>query len=143
MFAPTLAMVIPLYFVSALVALCVTRRKSGLTSAIASLNAETVTVCRTFQFPVVNVRVCPDVAGLPTRNWASALTAMVTSAVGWLPSTTVYVAVCPASDTLKTGVACVTITPTLSLSILVSGIVLRPTPLYTSEVLLVGPTTTS
>ena len=89
MFAPTLATAIPLYVGSTLVALCVTRRKSGLTSAIASLNAETVTVCGTLQFPAVKIRVCPAAGRVPTRSWASALTTMLTSAVGWLRSTTV------------------------------------------------------
>ena len=54
----------------------------------------TVTVCATFQFAVVKVRL----AGLTVPSVVSLeLSAIVTSAVGWVLSTTVNVAVPPAS----------------------------------------------
>ena len=52
-------------------------------STIASLMAVTVTVCATFQFSLVNVRL-PEVL-----IWLSALVEMSTSALGAVLSTTV------------------------------------------------------
>ena len=63
-------------------------------STTASLTPVTVTVCGTFQLTFVKVRL----AGLTVPSAALLeLSAIVTSAVGWLVSTTVNVAVPPAS----------------------------------------------
>ena len=77
----------------------------------------TVTVCAMFQLAVVNVRLgeltVPSVGSLE-------LSPMVTSAVGWLVSTTVNVAVPPASVVVRPEVG-VTVMPAASLSVLVTA----------------------
>ena len=77
----------------------------------------TVTVCAMFQFTLVNVRL----AGATTPSaGALELSAMVTSAVGWLVSTTVNVAVPPASVVVRPAIG-VTVMPEPSLSVLVTA----------------------
>ena len=77
----------------------------------------TVTVCATFQFAVVKVRLAgrtvPSVVSLE-------LSAIVTLAVGCVLSTTVNVAVPPASVVVRPVVG-VTVIPAASLSVLVTG----------------------
>ena len=76
----------------------------------------TVTVCGTFQLAAVKVRLAgatvPSVVSLEVRP-------MVTSAVGWVLSTTVKVAVPPASVVVRPEVG-VTVMPAVSLSVLVT-----------------------
>ena len=76
-----------------------------------------VTVCGVFQFAGVNVRL----AGLTAPSVTSlVLRPMVTSAVGWVVSTTVNVAVPPASVVVRPDVG-VTVMPAASLSVLVTA----------------------
>ena len=85
----------------------------------------TVTVCGTFQFAVVKVRL----AGLTVPSVVSLeLSPMVTSAVGWVFSTTVKVAVPPASVVVRPDVG-VTVMPAVSLSVLVTATSAALTPL--------------
>ena len=73
----------------------------------------TVAVCGTFQFAVVNVKP----AGLTLPSVGSLLESpIVTSAVGWLASSTVNVAVPPASVVTRPVVG-LTSMPTPSLSV--------------------------
>ena len=85
----------------------------------------TVTVCGTFQFALVKVRL----AGLTVPSVVSLeLRPIVTSAVGCVFSTTVKVAVPPASVVVRPDVG-VTVMPAVSLSVLVTATSAALTPL--------------
>ena len=84
-------------------------------SSTASSAPVTVTVCAVFQVPVVKV----SAAGATVPSLVSLeVTAIVTSAVGWALSTTVNVAVPPASVVLPEIV--LTVNPEASLSVFVT-----------------------
>ena len=76
----------------------------------------TVTVCGRFQFAAVNLRL--EAETVPSVGVLEA-TGRVTSAVGWLPSFTVKVAVPPASVVTRPAVG-VTWIPATSLSVFVT-----------------------
>src|SRR5258706_204826 len=87
-----------------------------LPSTIGSSTPVTVTVCVTFQFAVVNVRL----AGATVPSVRSELVnPTVTFAVGWLVRTTVNVAVPPASVVVSPDVG-FTVIPATSLSVFVT-----------------------
>ena len=93
-----------------------------------------MTVCALLQFEVVNVR-------LDTRRTPSAVllldTGMTTSAVGWLLSRTVKLAVPPASVVTRPAVG-LTVMPATSLSVLVTETSAASTPEYLGSVLAAG-----
>ena len=92
-------------------------------SASASSTPVTVMVTGVFQFAPVNFTtpVNPTLAGLTVPSVGSlTLSAMVTSAVGWLARAIVNVAVPPASVVVRPEVG-VTMMPAASLSVLVTA----------------------
>ncbi len=86
-------------------------------SATASSTPVTVTVRATFQLAVVNVRLAGET--LPSAGLPLAI-GIVTSAVGWLNSLTVKLAVPPASVVTRPATG-VTLTPEASLSVFVAA----------------------
>ena len=85
-------------------------------SCTASSTPVTVTVWATFQFAAVNVRLAAET--VPSAVLLLA-TGIATSAVGWLVSTAVNVAVPPASVVTSPAVG-VTVMPATSLSVLLA-----------------------
>ena len=69
-----------------------------LPSAMASSIPVTVTVCATFQSPLVKVSVAGKAVA---SDRSDALTEITTSVSGWASSTTVKLAVVPVSDTVS------------------------------------------
>src|SRR5690606_32675628 len=106
-------------------------------SSTASSTPDTVTICGTFQFSGVNVRLLAEPA--PAAESLDA-TAFVTAAVGWLSRTTLNWAVPPASLVCRPA-AGVTVMPALSLVRLLPPSP-RPVPYTTAlPILAAGPNT--
>ena len=101
---------------SLLVAAAVTIEYATLPSTTKSSTPVRVTVCALFQFADVNVT--DDGATVPSAVF-ELLNPIVTFAVGWLVSTTVNVAVPPASVVVRPLVG-LTVIPAASLSVLVT-----------------------
>src|SRR5512133_3613422 len=97
----------------------------------------TVTVCGVFQLAALNVN--EDVETAPSAVFGLAIE-IVTFAVGWLVSTTVNDACAPASVVVSPLVG-VTVTPAVSLSILVTETSETAILLYVPSVLDAAPVT--